>query len=189
MTIYDAKKVARQEALQRCEALTASQVAQSNEALFCHLTQLEELQTAQRVFCYVSVKKEPDTRRLISQLLCMGKTVAVPRCETESIMHAHEITSFDALQPVRFGLLEPPKTAPYLAPEAFDLVLAPCVAVTKEGHRLGHGAGYYDRFLAKTNCPILCLCYEALLFDTLPCDTFDLRMDLVQTEETLYRCK
>ena len=60
-----------------------------------------------------------------------------------------------------------------------DLILVPCVAASPGGIRLGHGAGYYDRFLAEHSGKAVCLCFRALLRADLPMEETDIPMDLV----------
>jgi 5-formyltetrahydrofolate cyclo-ligase len=51
--------------------------------------------------------------------------------------------------PNRFGIPEPTDTSrPHLAPDAMDVVLVPLVGFDARGHRLGMGAGLYDRHFA-----------------------------------------
>jgi 5-formyltetrahydrofolate cyclo-ligase len=59
--------------------------------------------------------------------------------------------------------------------EPGTLALIPCLAVDKQGVRLGRGAGYYDRFLTRfgQTGPKLLLCPEALVFPALPTDEWD----------------
>ena len=63
----------------------------------------------------------------------------------------------------------------------------PCLAAAKDGRRIGHGVGYYDRVLRLHGCTTLCLCHEALLTDEIPMDAHDVWMDYVVTEKGLYR--
>ena len=51
---------------------------------------------------------------------------------------------------------------------------------------MGHGVGYYDRFLVDRRCKKVCLCYESLLSDQIPMDAHDIPMDAVVTEEAIY---
>lgn len=62
-------------------------------------------------------------------------------------MELVEITSLNDLQPGRYGILEPCGGRTIAALELGALALIPCLAVDKQGVRLGRGAGYYDRFL------------------------------------------
>ena len=64
-----------------------------------------------------------------------------------------------------------------------DLILVPCVAAAMDGRRLGHGAGYYDRFLAGRGAKTFCLCFGRLLREDLPAGPEDIRMDAVVTED------
>ena len=66
---------------------------------------------------------------------------------------------------------------------SIELAVVPCVCATPDGRRLGHGAGYYDRFLRAHPMPCLCLCFHALLLDDLPTGPTDFPMDAVITEE------
>jgi 5-formyltetrahydrofolate cyclo-ligase len=86
---------------------------------------------------------------------------------------------FDALEPGAFGVLEPPATAPLGAPE---VVLVPGQAFTKDGARLGRGAGFYDRFFARSDALRIGVTDEAGLCPQLRTEAHDAHMDFVVTE-------
>ena len=86
-------------------------------------------------------------------------------------------------QPGPFGIPEP-IGAPF-PPKEIDLAVVPCVSAAPSGLRLGHGGGYYDAFLAGTGAYRLCLCFSALLADSIPAEAHDLKMDAVVTERAV----
>ena len=163
-------------------ALSAEETRLLHERLFS----LPECQSAGSVFIYVSVPPEPDTRTLISRLLAAGKRVAVPRMEETSTMSARLIAGLDALKPGRFSIPEPDAEAPIL--EQPDLCVVPCLACGRDCTRLGHGGGYYDRYLSGRKTFSVCLCPPGALFDRLPSDPHDVSPDVILTPlETLRR--
>ena len=121
----------------------------------------------------------------------MGKKVYVPRClpGKEKIMEAVEIFSWDDLQPGTLGILEPRKEIEGAKVQVFSLMIIPCVSADRRGGRLGHGAGYYDRFLEKNAGSKLCLCYASLLSEKIPMEKQDIFMDYVLTEEEMIPCR
>ncbi len=128
------------------------------------------------VFCFVSMRDEPDTTAILQQALVSGKRLCAPRsCRAMTADGAVEITSLNDLQPGRYGILEPCGGRTIAALEPGALALIPCLAVDKQGVRLGRGAGYYDRFLTRfgQTGPKLLLCPEALVFPALPTDEWD----------------
>ncbi len=61
-----------------------------------------------------------------------------------------------------------------------DLIIVPGCAFTKDGLRLGYGGGFYDRYLAKhPELYKVGICFKEQLFETLPVDAHDVRMDLI----------
>jgi len=157
---------------------------------------------AESVFLYVSVGTEPDTRGLLIRAFEEGKRVYVPKClpGPERIMLAVRIRSPGELVPGTLGIPEPlpDSEGRYETAEAgeLDLMLIPCVTADRSGKRLGHGAGYYDRFLAplaerkrvtaRIGRPALvCLCHEELLSGEIPADERDVRMDFVVPADPL----
>ena len=180
------KKELRRQCRERSAALTEAYRRDADMAIREAVLNAERWRRAEAVFVYVSMWAEPDTRTLIEDALSAGKTVYVPLCCPDRTMKAVRIRGLDELHPGTLGIPEPPEDGESAAPGELDLALVPCMSVTRSGARLGHGAGYYDRFLALHRCPALCLCYEAMLCDEIPLDEYDVRMDAVVTEKGVF---
>ena len=59
------------------------------------------------------------------------------------------------------------------------LVLMPGLAFDPQGHRLGYGGGFYDRFLAAEPHPTIALCYAFQLLPQLETEAHDIPVDAV----------
>ena len=148
----------------------------------------EEYKKADRIFIYVSMPREPQTDELIVRALQSGKKVYVPRCikGPGHLMEAVRIESMDDLETGSYGIREPRRrdgnAGEICEPEELDLAIIPCVSAWTDGRRLGHGAGYYDRFLARCSCPKMILCFEKMLDERIEMDEHDVYMDALVTE-------
>ncbi len=187
--LYEKKQALRKELQEARKSLSQEYQNQADEAIAQALLALPSCAKAQTIFCYVSMKGEPATLAILESLLEAGKRVAVPLCIGPGVMEAIEIHSLEDLRPGAYGILEPPAATedmPALEPEAFDFAVIPCVSCGKDGKRLGHGAGYYDRFLECCRATTCALCYEELLRENIPTAAHDRAMDMVLTEKDLY---
>ena len=134
---------------------------------------------AQTVMAFAAMPLEPDTAPLLEAALSEGKTLLLPRCEDGARMRALPVRDLKSLAPGWMGIPEPPEAEE--GPEP-DLILVPCVAAARDGRRLGHGAGYYDRYLEGRGAETVCLCFRSCLRDDLPACGHDVRMDRVITD-------
>ena len=66
-----------------------------------------------------------------------------------------------------------------------DLIIIPGVAFDRKKNRMGRGKGYYDRFLSKMKAPKMGICFEFQLFDDIPNDENDVKMDYIVSENEL----
>ena len=172
------KDALRELAKERKRGISAEQLDKANREIHLRLLQSPFFLEAERIFSYVSMETA----------LQMGKRVCVPRCipGKEHLMEAVEIHSMEELIPQTYGILEPRKEFPSSTDRCFDLSLIPCVMADQRGGRLGHGAGYYDRFLEKSRGKKLCLCFSWLLYDKIPMEKTDIHMDALLTEEAYF---
>jgi 5-formyltetrahydrofolate cyclo-ligase len=62
--------------------------------------------------------------------------------------------------------------------------MVPGVAFDRRGYRLGHGAGFYDRFLkqVRPDCVRAGLAYDFPVVEALPISAHDVRLNLLFTE-------
>lgn len=77
---------------------------------------------------------------------------------------------------------------PETKPLNLDVIIAPLLAFDKKGFRLGHGGGYYDRFLKKyPDARKIGLSYEFQRVNIIPTEPHDVGLDAVITEEKIYQ--
>ena len=185
------KKCLRKKAMEIRGGISKEQREKWDAAMYSGIVSSAFFLEAETIFTYVSMKEEPDTGGIIETSWSMGKKVFVPRCilGKEHRMEAVEIASWEELSPGTMGIWEPKKAVEGRKERGFSLMLIPCVMADKRGGRLGHGAGYYDRFLASAEGVKLCLCYGALLYSKVPMEEKDIFMDYVLTEEGMISCK
>ena len=183
------KRQLRREMKTRLSALSEVYLRAAGDGIRQAVLSSECYQAARKVFVYVSVGREMDTRGLIQAALDGGKQVYAPRCEGAGVMHAVRIRSLMELFPGMMDIPEPLEGTEYADPEEIDLVIAPCVAASLSGRRLGHGAGYYDRFLARAKKgSVLCLCCREMQREDIPMAPDDVWMDAVVDEAGLHFC-
>lgn len=75
-----------------------------------------------------------------------------------------------------------PQGAAYPLSENIDLIIVPGIAFDREKNRLGRGKGYYDRLLDRYPCPKVGVCFHFQLFDTIPVELHDRKMDFVVSD-------
>lgn len=132
---------------------------------------------------------EVDTRLLIAALRMRGTTVVLPVVTSyEPGAPAMEHRRYDgpgALTTNRWGIPEPTGT-PCVSPDALDAVLVPALGAGRNGHRIGHGMGYYDAFLSEVDAPRIGLVYEACLRPRVPASPHDIPLTTLITERGAY---
>jgi len=134
-------------------------------------------------FIYLSFFREAPTDRLIESLRLDGHKVYCPRLENGEMLAVEYGEDFTLS---KYGIREP-------IGEAFtgsiDVAVIPFLAVDKQGNRLGYGGGYYDRYLKNTNAKRVAFGYGFQIVNTVPCDEWDEKMDMIVTDEAVLSIK
>lgn len=167
-------------------SLPAKNRASSDAAIRKSLSGFDIFCDARIVLTYVSFGPEVDTRALIAALFEEGRRVAVPLVNRKAHkMGFHEIFSLDDLEPDTMGILEPANPGHELTvPELVRTVcLVPGLVFDGDGHRVGYGGGYYDRFLWFYPGDKIGLARTTMLSSNpLPTDSLDVPVDYIATE-------
>ena len=181
------KQAARRAARQQLAQISPQEFSAIGAAMWQTLQAQPAWQNAESVFCFVGALHEPDTMPILQGALSAGKQLLVPRIAGPGQLQLVPLQSLEQLQPGAFGILEPGQALPAVpAGSGVQLAVLPCLAAARSGARLGHGGGYYDRFLANYSGRRLILCPEALLAQSLPTGPLDEPAQAVLTEKTLY---
>lgn len=183
-TIDLEKKELRRRVREELSVLSRSELIRSDDALFARFLALPQVEEAKTIFAFWGIPgKEPDTSRLIGELVRRGKTVGLPRMLPGHRMEVRRFVPDRPLVKASFGISEPGEDCPLLDREDIDLVLVPAVCYDGCGYRLGFGGGYYDRWLEGFSGVKVGLCRGAVLREAVPIEAHDARVDLLLTEE------
>ncbi len=83
----------------------------------------------------------------------------------------------------RYGFDQPVAESEVVADEEIAVVLVPGLAFDRHGNRLGHGAGYYDRFLARLGPDVAIVgVSDGFIVDRIPSEPHDVAMTHLATD-------
>ena len=172
------KKALRKQIRDLKRAMTQEQIQKKSFALknlFCACKQYNEAKT---IYGYLPYNQEVRTVPILEQAIADGKRVAVPKVYGDEMRFIY-LDDLTAVAESDMGIPEPVCDDP-VANDPTALVLMPGVAFDKEGHRIGYGGGFYDKFLAaEPNHPTVALCYDFQVLPKLETEEFDIPVDLV----------
>jgi len=144
------------------------------------------------VALYSPLKGEVSTAGIREAFLSAGANLYYPRVAGKGMLAFYPHRNGEGWETGPYGILEPP-TPPGSIPrsEGFDLVVVPGVAFDRAGNRLGHGFGYYDRFLAGLPAGTIRvgLACAAQLVPEVPVESWDVPVHALVTEEGVIRVK
>lgn len=139
---------------------------------------------AEVLYAYLPYNEEILTEALIRRAWADGKRVAVPKVLDDGVMEFYYIDSFDGILPGYCGIPEPEGDPAQLADDKRVLMLMPGLAYGRDHNRIGYGGGFYDRYLerrsaAGTRFSTLALAYDFQIFDAIPAEAHDAKVDVV----------
>ena len=177
------KKELRRQIRDRKRAMTETEIVEKSEKLGALFAASPLYQNAKTIYGYLPYNQEVRTEPMLLQALKDGKRVAVPKVVGDEMVFIY-IDDFSCIEDGYCGIPEPAGDGP-VARDPGALVLMPGIAFDAQGHRIGYGGGFYDRFLAaEPEHPTLALCYGFQMVRELPVEEFDIPVDVVIWDET-----
>ena len=172
------KKELRRVIREKKRAMTEEQIASASERLRELFAASNAYAQAKSIYGYLPYNQEVRTVPILEQAIRDGKRVAVPKCYGDE-MRFIWMEDLSQVEKGYAGIPEPISDGP-VADDQTALVLMPGLAFDPQGHRIGYGGGFYDRFLAaEPNHPTLVLCYDFQMLEHLETEEFDIPVDAV----------
>lgn len=185
----DRKHLQRLAARERRRRIRPSEKKQCEMQVCEYLAKMPELRQVRHVLSYAAIDDELSLEAFHHWAVNAGKTLAFPVSRPGGAMDAYIPSVVNDMITGLFGIPEPDViTALYLPPENVDLVLIPCVAFDREGNRLGHGGGYYDRYLTRCTQAIkILIAFETQRLESVAKNELDIPVDIIVTQEGIFR--
>jgi 5-formyltetrahydrofolate cyclo-ligase len=191
MPVEERKELLRREGRDRARVRSAAPGSlRAGERAQAHFLREFPPRRGMAIALYAAVPGEVPTGYIREACLAAGARIYYPRVEGQGTLAFFPHRVGEGWEEGPYGIPEPPRrrgTRPRAA--GFDLVLVPGVAFDREGRRLGHGFGYYDRFLATLPAGVtrVGLAFRHQVIPEVPVDAWDVPVHALVTEEGVIR--
>jgi len=182
------KAALRTEYQKRRDALTEEQITErsieiSNLSLTLNLWEY----SLYHLFMTSEKNKEVDTSYLLSVIQGKDKQPIIPKIVDNTRLEHYLLTDQTLLKNNRWGIPEP-LSGIKIKPQQIEVVFVPLLVFDQQGHRVGYGMGYYDRFLVQ--CSETTLKVGLSFFDPVSkiedIKTHDIALDFALTPEGFF---
>ena len=172
------KKQLRREIREKKRAMSEAEIQEKSRRLGELFADSQLYRSAKTIYGYLPYNQEVRTVPMLERAMADGKRVAVPKVYGDEMKFIY-LDDLSAVEKGYAGIPEPVADAP-VADDETALVLMPGLAFDRDGHRIGYGGGFYDKFLAQEpNHPTLALCYDFQMLPELQTEEFDIPVDQV----------
>ena len=141
-----------------------------------------------------TLPEEPDFRDWLAGAMVSGLKVGLPRLNWEDrSLEFRQVC--DPARELEFddkGLAQPRVDLPEFGADTVAVILVPGLAFDMQGGRLGRGAGFYDRTLAKVPESVMRIgvCFDQQVVDEVPQDSWDRKVHaILSPEKGLRECR
>lgn len=136
---------------------------------------------------FFPIRSEMDVRPLMQRLEARGAKICVPVVLDKQTIEFRELVAGSALVSTGFGTFGPGEGARVVDP---DVMLVPLAAFDRLGHRIGYGAGFYDRAISRLHAKglrprLIGIAYDCQEIDIVPAEDHDMALDAILTETGL----
>ena len=136
---------------------------------------------------YFSTKNEVNPEILTHTRVKKNLLTTFPRIGSDHSMRLIAPQNLMRLCKNKYDIFEP-SDGEEIHPINHEIIIIPTVGVDKNGYRLGHGGGYYDRFLEsvkqRSSRPLLIgLIYDFQFIDDSFNELHDIKLDIVFSEQ------
>jgi 5-formyltetrahydrofolate cyclo-ligase len=182
------KNIIRIEYLAKRERIKPQEAEVARKALAARLP--EVIAEGAIVAGYRAFRGELDITQAMEALAARGHSLCLPVIETsDKPLYFRRWRMGEALETGRYGIEIPPAGVPVFRP---DVIIVPLVAFDRQGHRLGYGAGYYDRTIRQLretgkNTQVIGVAYGLQEVGPIAPETHDERLDILVTEKEVLR--
>ncbi|XP_015600199.1 5-formyltetrahydrofolate cyclo-ligase [Cephus cinctus] len=192
--ITTAKKVLRKEIETAIKGIDIEERKKQSRKVFEKLLSLEQYQKSKRISVYLSTADEIDTVPILKDIFENAKEAFVPRYKgkTMQMVKLNSMEDYEKLPLTKWNIKQPGINEvrdDALETGGLDLIILPGVAFTKDGKRLGHGMGYYDKFLAtcissqSAKPYLVAMAFNEQLRDDIPTTDTDVILNMILTEK------
>lgn len=185
------KTEARQKALKARQALPDGIRFAAEQAIAEGVLTLLAQHKQRHVAGYAAIRGEVDCKALLQDLKRKGYVTSLPVVKTGKaapLVFRRCDPDTDKMSSGPFGIPEPDQACPEIIP---DILLVPLVGFDPACHRIGYGAGFYDRTIAhyqQAGHPVLTigLGFDCQKFDKIDAKAHDQPLDYIVTEVDVY---
>ena len=185
-----AKAVLRQRARALRNTIPEGAIKERSARIVASLLGLPEIAGARSVALFYPIegRNEVDLRALDAELRAKGARIAYPAIEQETrVMSFRFVAETEAMEERGLGFREPAEDAEEAV--ALDAIVVPALQIDASGHRIGYGAGYYDRTLPRYSPPATAIgvAFDFQLVAEVPVTEGDVAVSMVVTDQRVFR--
>ncbi|MBX5047539.1 5-formyltetrahydrofolate cyclo-ligase [Rhizobium lentis] len=187
MTTRELKAQLRTERLAARDAIAPEARISKSLAMADHAGEAVAFEAGTIISGFLPIRSEADLRPLMARFATRGARLCVPAILDRQTIVFRELAEGVPLIATGFGTVGPGAEAAILDPE---IMLVPLSAFDSRGHRIGYGAGHYDRAISRLrekgmHPKLIGIAFDCQEVAHVPDEPHDISLDAILTESGL----